>query len=292
MRRKTTTRWRDALSRLAVMGGVALLCGTAIGWAQDTVGTPADIPGQAVGATAPQGPSGVESSDANQRIGTRSVLQIMRDGGPLMYPIAGCSFLTLVFVMERFLALRRARVIPGPFSRKFIEQLREEVLDRDEALELCEDNPSSVARVFTAAVKKWGKPAVEVEQAVLDSGERVTNDLRRNVRLFNAISTVSPLLGLLGTVFGMISCFNSIASSDAMGRPELLAAGIGEALLTTAAGLAVAIPALIAYWYFVSRVDRLVMDIDAVGQEVVDIISAEAKAEAARNKSPRREKAA
>jgi biopolymer transport protein ExbB len=89
------------------------------------------------------------------------------------------------------------------------------------------------------------------------------------------VATVSPLLGLLGTVVGMIRAFNAIATADAMGRPELLASGISQALLTTAAGLTVAIPALILYMYFVSRVDRLIIDIDALGQALVNTISAE-----------------
>ncbi len=97
----------------------------------------------------------------------------------------------------------------------------------------------------------------------------------RYVRLFNGISTISPLLGLLGTVLGMISAFNTIVTAGAMGRPELLAGGIGQALLTTAAGLTVAIPALIAYLYFISRVDQLIITIDSLGQQVVDLISAE-----------------
>jgi biopolymer transport protein ExbB len=141
------------------------------------------------------------------------------------------------------------------------------------------DNRSPVAEVFGAAVNKWGKPSVEVEQAVIDEGERVTNGLRRYLRLFSGVSTISPLLGLLGTVLGMIRAFNAIATADAMGRPELLAGGISQALLTTAAGLSVAIPAYIAYLFFVSRVDRLIIEIDAHGQRVVNLICAEALAE-------------
>lgn len=218
------------------------------------------------------------------------MLQVFRDGGPLMYPIVGCSFLLVVFFFERFISLRKGRVIPRTFSRKFIEQLQDGLLDRESALDLCEENPSPVSDVFAAAIKRWGRPAVEVEQAILDTGERVTNDLRRNIRLFNAISTVSPLLGLLGTVFGMISCFQNISSADAMGRPEMLAGGIGEALLTTAGGLAVAIPALVAYWFFVSRVDSLIVEIDGLGQRVVEVIAAEAKLDAARLRAARRER--
>jgi biopolymer transport protein ExbB len=92
----------------------------------------------------------------------------------------------------------------------------------------------------------------------------------------NGISTVSPLLGLAGTVWGMMNAFNVIASNSAIGRAEMLAGGISLALVTTAAGLMVAIPAMIVYLYFVGRVDSLVMEIDSHGQELVSLISAEA----------------
>ena len=141
------------------------------------------------------------------------------------------------------------------------------------------------ARVFAAALRKWGKPAVEVEQAVLDEGERIANVLRRYLRVINGVATVCPLLGLLGTVWGMMEAFDAIAGSAAMGRPELLASGISQALLTTAAGLFVAIPALIFYLFFVGRVDSIVMDIDQRGQELVNLISAEAISE---RRPPRR----
>ena len=209
-------------------------------------------------------------------IPTKNMLQMFREGGPLLAAIGVCSFLLMVFVFERAVSLRHGRVIPHPFVRRFLEQLGEGKLNADEAVARCEQNRSPVAKVFGAAARKWGRSSVEVEQAIIDTGERVSNDLRRNLRFFNGISTISPLLGLLGTVVGMISAFNAIATSDAMGRPELLAAGISQALLTTAAGLTVAIPALIAYLFFVSRVDRLIMEIDALGQEVVNQIAADA----------------
>ena len=103
--------------------------------------------------------------------------------------------------------------------RRFLEQLREGQLTRDEAVRLCEENSSPVAEVFGAAARKWGRPSVEVEQAIIDAGERVTNGLRRYLRLFNGVSTISPLLGLLGTVLGMIRAFNAIVTAGAMGRP-------------------------------------------------------------------------
>jgi biopolymer transport protein ExbB len=234
---------------------------------------------------------GGAAESAMPSIPSKSLLGIIRAGGILMIPIFFCSFLMLVFAFERLIALRRGRVIPLPFVKRFLHQLRDGQLDRDTALKLCAESKSPVANVFAGAVRKWGKPAVEVEQAILDEGERTANALRRYVRMFNGISTISPLLGLLGTVFGMIRAFNEIASSDAMGRPELLASGISEALLTTAAGLIVAIPALACYLFFISRVDQLVIQIDALGQEIVQIISAEALQEASPVKSRRREAA-
>ncbi|MBA4018290.1 MAG: MotA/TolQ/ExbB proton channel family protein [Pirellula sp.] len=212
-------------------------------------------------------------------IPSKNLWQIIWAGGVLMLPIGFCSVLTSIFMFERLLTLRRGRVAPGPFVKRFLHQLREGQLDRDKALRLCEENGSPVATVFGAAVRKWGRPAVEVEQAVLDEGERTVNSLRRYLRVFNGVATISPLLGLLGTVFGMIRAFNEISSSNAMGRPELLAGGISEALITTAAGLTVAIPALSLYLYFVSRVDQLIIEIDALGQELVRIVSAEGLSE-------------
>lgn len=231
-------------------------------------------------------------------IPTADLWSIIRNGGPLMIPIAICSLVLMAFVFERFISLRHGRIIPKPFVKRFLQQTREGTLSRDEALVLCQQNGSPVAEVFAAAVRKWGRPAVEVEQAIIDAGERVTNGLRRYLRVINGVATVSPLLGLLGTVVGMIRAFNAIATSDALGRPELLATGISEALLTTAAGLSVAIPALIFYLFFVSRVDRLIIDIDTLGQELVGAISAEQlqdkpkQVRASKSRGSRREAAA
>jgi biopolymer transport protein ExbB len=226
-------------------------------------------------------PAAAEPAATSNVIPTKNLLQAVRDGGPVMIPLGLSSFLLLVFVFERLIALRRGRVIPKPFVQRFLEQIGDGQLDRPTALEVCVQNRSPVAEVFGAAVRKWGRPAVEVEQAIIDAGERVTHGLRKYLRILNGISTVSPLLGLLGTVLGIINCFNTIARSSAMGHYDLLAGGIGEALLTTAGGLFVAIPALVAYLCFVGRVDQLTMEIDAESQKLVELISAEAQAAAA-----------
>lgn len=226
-------------------------------------------------------------------IPTRSLFETLLAGGPLMIPILLASFLMLLIAFERTISLRRRRVVPGLFIERFLLQVREGALDRTDALERCEDESSYVARVFAAAIRKWGKPAVEVEQAVLDEGERIANILRSYLRVLNGISTVSPLLGLLGTVWGMIQSFNVIATGPEMGRAEMLAGGISVALITTAAGLLVAIPSLILYLYFVGRVDGFVMQIDHHGQELVNLISLEALDErkSTRSTTPRRKTA-
>jgi biopolymer transport protein ExbB len=206
---------------------------------------------------------------------TTNLMKIMREGGVLMWPLAASSVIGLAFVFERLIALRRARVIPKPFVKRFLQQMREGTLDRSRALELCQENGSPVAEIFSGAVRKWGRPAVEVEQGIIDAGDRATNGLRKYLRVFSALTVISPLLGLLGTVFGMIQAFNAVATTDALGRPELLARGISQALLNTAFGLSIAIPAQSFYFYLVSKVDQLIIAMDGLAQEVVNLISAE-----------------
>jgi biopolymer transport protein ExbB len=224
----------------------------------------------------------VGSADDEKLIPTGNLLATIRDGGILMVPLLGCSFLLAVFGFERLVSLRWSRVVPKLFVNRFLEQLQSGQLSRGEALDACEENGSPAAKVFAAAVRRWGKPAVEIEQAAIDACEREVNHLRRYRRVFNGIATIGPLLGLLGTVFGLIRSFNDVAGSGAMGRPDLLARGFGEALITTAMGLLVAIPAMVLHWLFTSRVDRLAMRLDETCQQVIDEISLEAAADARR----------
>jgi biopolymer transport protein ExbB len=196
-------------------------------------------------------------------------------GGPLMIPLGLCSLVVIALAVERLVALRRGRVIPRPFVRRFTECVQDGQLTHEEALTICDEFDCPVAEVFHATVKRWGRPTVEIEQAVMDAGERVAEGLRKYLRLFSAVSNVAPLLGLLGTVVGMIEAFEALSGSATDVPSDSLAAGISEALMTTAAGLSVAIPAYLAYVYFSSRADRYLVEIDALCQQVVDCISAE-----------------
>lgn len=237
-------------------------------------------------------PSAPESATAGE--------EQVADGGPSAIPqtpaqfvermgvpgyfFLGCFFIASIiavwFAIERLVVLRQGRVIPRPFVQRFLQQVENGQLDRREALKVCQENGSPLAEVFAHGIRKWGKPSVEVEQAIIDGGERQVSHLRKHLRVLNGVATVTPLLGLLGTVIGMIQAFNKIADTDAMGRPEELAVGIALALLTTAAGLTIAIPSLIIYLYLTGRVDSLVIEMDRLAQSVVHLISAEGLADA------------
>ena len=200
-------------------------------------------------------------------------------GWLFLIPFVGATLIALWYSVERMVVLKRSRVIPKPFVDRFLEHIRQGKLDRNSSLKLCEQSDSPIAAVFAHGVRKWGKSSVEVEQAIIDGGERQVSELRVHLRVLNGVATVTPLLGLLGTVLGMIQAFNDIATAGSMGKTEQLAVGISLALLTTACGLMIAIPTLIMYMYLSGRVDALVMEMDYLAQSVVQMISAEALAE-------------
>lgn len=191
-------------------------------------------------------------------------------------PFAVTSLIAIWLGIERLTVLRRGRVIPRPFADRFLTLLRTGQLDAVSALTLCEENGSPIAQIFAHGVRKWGKPSVEVEQAIIDGGDRQVAQLRKNLRAINGIATVSPLIGLLGTVIGMMIAFFDIAGRTGNeGRAQELAVGIVTALSATALGLAIAIPCLVLYMYLSGRVDSLVMEMDELGQECVNRVSAE-----------------
>ena len=241
-----------------------------------------------VDATSPQS-IGTESPETSSRAAPTEVLPtnlvgIARALGVWLLPFVIATLIALWFSTERLVVLRRGRVIPKPFVERFLKHLADRTMGREEALQVCDENGSPVAMVFAHGVRKWGKPSVEVEQAIIDGGERQVAALRTHLRVINGVATITPLLGLLGTVWGMVEAFNDIANVGVTGNTTVLAEGIALALLTTAAGLVIAIPCLIIYMYLSGRVDTLVMDMDDLAQSVVQSISAEALATHSRPK--------
>ena len=231
------------------------------------VGSPLEVRG---GETADQ-----DAPATSSGIPTHPI-EILQKMSFWLIPFVMASIIALWFAIERMVVLRRTRVIPPNFVEPFLDSLEQRKLDETNATDLCEKNASPIAAVFLHGVHKWGRPSVEVEQAIIDGGERQVSQLRKHLRVLNGVATVTPLIGLLGTVIGMIQAFNDIASSGAMGKADQLAAGIAIALLTTAFGLAIAIPSLIMFMYLSGKVESLVIEMDELAQRVVRQISVEA----------------
>lgn len=271
-------RLRHSLTALVTVVLLGLMLTTAN--AQDTGPTP--IPVDPVPEEAEVNGSGLSNTESaaapveteSSGIPTHPV-EIIEKMSFWLVPFVIASIISVWFTIERFVVLRQSRVIPRSFVEPFLDNLQKGKLDSTAAVNLCRKNDSPVAAVFMHGVQKWGRPSVEVEQAVIDGGERQVNQLRRHLRVLNGVATVTPLLGLLGTVVGMIQAFNDIASAGAMGKADQLAAGIAMALLTTAFGLAIAIPSLVMYMYLSGRVESLVMEMDEFSQKLVRLVCAE-----------------
>ena len=195
-------------------------------------------------------------------------LEFAMSGGWLMLPIGICSLVWVTYLVERFLAVRRQRVMPAAFTESVALSLSATPLDLDEIRRLCAKHPCSAATILSVAVECVDAPRVELEEAVNHVAQREIHGLRRNLRLFAVIAAVAPLLGLLGTVTGMIRAFREVAIQG-LGSGQALAPGIYQALVTTAGGLLVAIPALLTYHWFMGRVDQYVRELDDTVVEFV-----------------------
>jgi biopolymer transport protein ExbB len=201
---------------------------------------------------------------------------LLTRANPMLWPLAACSIFTLGIALERLLALRRRRVVPAEFVDRFLERLAAGKLDRDRALELCKAHESPAARIFASAVKSWGQPGATIRQNLsFDSGGELI-ELKRNLRVLNGMATIGPLLGLLGTVVGIIQSFDALGGRVGPARGEALAQGISLALVATAFGLVIAIFAVAAYYFLMNRVDLLVRDLDDRARQVIELISSEA----------------
>ncbi len=211
--------------------------------------------------------------------GGHTLLELLERGGVVMYPLYVCSILMVAFGIERAITLRRRKVIPTAIMRRIKAasasgdpEIRRRLMDEIQS----DDSP--MGRIFKAGLRRLDRPVLELEKAIEDAGAREAARLQRNNKVLSSVASIAPLLGLLGTVTGLMRSFMTVASSsDALGRTELLAAGIYEALVATAVGLSIAIPSMALYFYFQERVDKLVGDIDDVAVDLMENLFAEAK---------------
>lgn len=193
-----------------------------------------------------------------------SVWSLTLKGGIVMIPLGICSVVALAISIERFMSLRRKKIIPPDFINGLIDTFVADGGEVTSAVKYCDGCHSPVGNIFKAGIMNLYRGQAFVEKAIEDAGSREVDKMKRSLRGLAIITAVSPLLGLLGTVYGMISAFET-STYVGMGKGELLARGIYEALVTTAAGLTIAIPALLVYQYFNGRVDALVDEIDDMG---------------------------
>ena len=217
--------------------------------------------------TVGQGESSSESGDGQldrTEMEGIDIFSLIRKGGSFMIPIGLMSLVTVTFVIERSMGLRRERVIPP----QLIEELgdladSQGAFDPRQAYRICQRNPSATANVIRAMLVKVGRPQSEIEHAVSESSNREANRLYGNVRWLNLAAAVTPLMGLLGTVWGMIRAFHDTTQIPAgRNKADFLAEGIYVALVTTLGGLIVAIPAAISSHYFEGRVQQMFHEID------------------------------
>lgn len=212
----------------------------------------------APGAAPAPAPTGLE---------VNSAFDFLMKGGWAMVPIAVCSLVALSIIIERAFVIRQSRVVP----RGFVKRVSDVTHDRHKALELCRANRSPIARILAEAVRRQGEPQERLEKHVEEVGGRELVALRQRMRVLSALPQVSTMLGLLGTVFGMIHTFQAVAAtSEALGKTEMLAKGIFEAWTCTAAGLFVAIPVMIAFHWLMGKIDTITAEVDRTASEFVE----------------------
>ena len=195
------------------------------------------------------------------------MLEMFQSGGWIMYPLLLCSVAALAIAIERFWALRSARIAPKHLVAQAWTWVRKGEMDKDKLARLRAHSPLGELLAPGLASRSQGRDVVK--QSISEAGRRVVVEMERFMSTLGTIAMVSPLIGLLGTVIGMIRMF-SAASAGGMGNAEALASGIGQALITTAAGLVVAIPATFLYRMLQRRIDELMCALEQEATRMVD----------------------
>jgi len=195
--------------------------------------------------------------------------EIIKAGGPVMWPILLCSVTALAITLERLWSLQTTRVIPRDLTAKAWKLVESGQLTDKHIAALSQNSP--LGQILAAGLTNRFRSRDIVKEAIEDTGRHVVHDLERFMNLLGTIAAIAPFLGLLGTVVGIISAFNSI-SATGVGDPRVLAGGIGQALITTAAGLIVAIPSVVGYRYLRGRVDELVIEMEKQALRLVQSI--------------------
>ncbi len=196
--------------------------------------------------------------------------EFFQKGGPLMYVLLACSVVVVAVFLERAFYMHRATVRIGDLLRGLSNLIA--IGNFSEALHECASTPGPAARVMHAVILQHALDRAELKDIAQDAGQLEVPRLERNLGLLSTIAYAAPLVGLLGTVLGLLQAFLAISAQGGYATAAEIAGGVYQSLLTTAAGLAIAIPALLAYQYLSSRVNDLIHDMERAGIEIVSMI--------------------
>jgi len=197
------------------------------------------------------------------------VFEMVKAGGWLMFPIIACSIIAFGIILERFWTLQNKKVIPKHLVATIWHWVKEGQLDSSKIEEISKQ--SALGRILASGLNNRHLQRERIKESIEETGRQVVHELERFLNTLGTIAAISPLLGLLGTVIGMIKVFNAIINSG-VGNAAPLAGGISQALITTAAGLSVAIVALMFHRYFHGRVDELVVKMEEEAIKMVDVL--------------------
>jgi biopolymer transport protein ExbB len=197
------------------------------------------------------------------------VFEIIKAGGWVMWPILVCSVVAMAITIERLWTLQRRRVAPSGLVLQVWQWTREGKLDAKRIQALREGSP--LGRLLATGILNRHHDRSIMQESIEDVGRLVAHQLERYLNTLGTVASISPLLGLLGTVFGIIRAFAAMTSKG-IGDPAMMAGGISEALVTTAAGLIVAIPAMVFYRYLRGRVDELVLIMEHEAMKLVEVM--------------------
>lgn len=210
----------------------------------------------------------VQEVPAGTGVEKETMFDLLKKGGPVMIPLALASILALALAIERFISLKKERVLPSNFLEGLMKTWEEDASGRSTE-EFCDRSGGAAGHIFKAAVP-WRKVGYKaVGKALEDAGGREADTMKSSLRGLAVVASIAPLLGLLGTVYGMIEAFQHTASGTGTTKPADLANGIYEALVTTAVGLTIAIPVLLMYQFLSSRVDKIINYLGVVGSSFV-----------------------
>jgi biopolymer transport protein ExbB len=199
-----------------------------------------------------------------------TLMELIKSGGFLMYLLGFLSIVGLTLVINGFMTLKVAKLSPRDFAEDLVKKLGQGKIREVE--KMCVSETNIIARIMMAGIDKMGKGAMFAREAMENSAKKEISGLWQNISYLSDVASIAPLVGLLGTILGMIQAFNSIAFQTAVVKPILIAGGVSKAMITTAAGLMIAIPASAFYSYFKTKVQEVTNIVEAYASDMMRMI--------------------